>query len=79
MTLTSNITKYLVVFFSISLSSCATEEEVAGWQTWHEQYVEDACSRCPDCCIETTEEGFIDPYGVERPADWLPESDGGIE
>lgn len=44
-------------------------------QSWHERYVSDACERCPDCCVAITEHGFIDSYGVERPADWLPEID----
>lgn len=44
-------------------------------QHWYERYVNDACERCPDCCVTVTEKGFIDPYGVERPLDWLPEDE----
>ena len=43
-----------------------------GDETWHKRYVADSCARCPECCVEVTENGFIDAYGVERPADWLP-------
>lgn len=75
----SPLTKYLVFIFSLTLLSCATEEDVAAWGSWHDQYVEDSCARCEECCTATTEEGFIDPYGIERPASWLPEADGGIE
>jgi len=41
---------------------------------WHDRYVQDNCARCPDCCVTVTENGFIDPYGVERPRDWLAEN-----
>ena len=44
-------------------------------QNWYERYVNDACERCPDCCVVVTEDGFIDPYGVERPIDWLPDDE----
>lgn len=61
---------------------CATQEEVASWdsaasseRSWHDRYVEDHCSRCPECCVELTAEGFVDEYGVERPLDWLPDPD----
>ena len=40
---------------------------------WHQRWVEDSCARCPECCVVTTENGFIDEYGVERPLDWLPD------
>ena len=71
-----SITMNLVVFFVLFLSSCATQQETEGWYSWHDAYVHDACTRCPDCCAEITEEGFIDPYGVERPIDWLPSQNG---
>lgn len=51
-----------------------TKEEYPG-QSWHERFINDSCERCPDCCVRVTENGFIDPYGVERPFDWLPEDE----
>lgn len=46
--------------------------------TWHDRYIQDNCARCPECCVQITEDGFIDEYGVERPFDWLPpEEDSG--
>ena len=39
---------------------------------WHRRYVEDSCKRCPECCIRTVGDEFIDPYGVKRPSEWLP-------
>lgn len=43
------------------------------YSNWHERYVDEQCARCPDCCVQVTENGFIDEYGVERPEDWLPD------
>ena len=51
-----------------------TKPEYEG-QHWHERYVNHKCEMCPECCVEVTEHGFIDEYGVERPLDWLPDED----
>ena len=42
---------------------------------WTERYIEDSCNRCPECCVELTENGIIDEYGVERPLSWLPDDE----
>ncbi len=40
---------------------------------WYQKFVDEQCSRCPECCVRVTDNGFIDEYGVERPHDWLPD------
>lgn len=39
---------------------------------WHSRMVVEKCARCPDCCVQLTDNSFVDEYGVERPFDWLP-------
>ena len=87
----SKIISYMAGLISLFLLSCASPKEVESWEApqappsfkpavhWTEAYVSDSCARCPECCVAVTEDGFIDPYGVERPPTWLPEADGGVE
>ena len=42
------------------LLSCGEEAILQEEQsTWHQQYVEENCARCPECCTETIEEVWI--------------------
>ncbi len=71
----SILTVFLLVL-SCAPQGAFEDEEVV---SWHQRYVEDHCARCPECCVEITESGFIDEYGVERPLDWLPDDDSDEE
>jgi len=77
--------RVLVCIVALVLS-CATDSEIEDWETldsavetletgehWSVRYIEDNCARCPECCVQITENGFIDEYGVERPTSWLPD------
>jgi len=34
--------------------------------TWHDRYIEDNCSRCPDCCV-------VEDFGKYDDPNWKPE------
>lgn len=65
----------ICLFFYASLNGEQTQKQEkpdAAEEHWHKRYVEDNCKRCPECCIRSVGDEFIDPYGVKRPSSWLP-------
>ena len=48
--------KFCTVLLSfLLLCSCATQEEVEEWENelhWSEEYIEDHCEACPECCVK---------------------------
>ena len=65
MALAGTVLYMFAVFGSIAMMGCATQEEVGDWGTeeversrglseyhWSEDYIEDHCEACPDCCVD---------------------------
>ena len=61
-----NFTLLISVLFLLAVCSCGEYPELptrdAEEETWHDRFVADSCSRCPQCCVQTDPEGNVAAY-----------------
>jgi hypothetical protein len=49
----------ILLIASLFLSCGEETNPTPSSDAWHQQYVEDNCARCPECCVEAIEEVWI--------------------
>tara|TARA_B100001057_G_scaffold410415_1_gene425493 strand:- start:4235 stop:4417 length:183 start_codon:yes stop_codon:yes gene_type:complete len=53
-----SLTALLCVMFMVGCLEPPVENQTEEAPHWHQLYVEDNCSRCPDCCVTFSDGGL---------------------